>query len=258
MTTGVNPAISVIVHSASKVGKSTLANTSPAPRLLLDVEAAYRFLDGAQTFWDPMQGPPPNADGTWETCVVKVFDYKTFQQASMWLRSGHHPFNSVIVDSITELQVRCKNQIRSENEDMDQRRWGALLDHMEGVIRELRDLTEHPTKPISALVVTAMTTNREGRWRAYVQGQLAVKLPYFFDVIGYLYVEPVRVNPDDPTDLTTVDVRRMLVGPHPQIEAGERVQGRLPTVIDVPQGDKTIPRMLSMIFIDTSTTTAVS
>ena len=234
-------AMSLLVHSDTKVGKSTLASTSPPPVLYLDVEAAHRFLDKKKVFWDPMRDAPPAYDGTWELCIVVVRDYMVMTKAYEWLRSGQHPFKSVVVDSISELQKRCKDQMRSIDEDMDQRKWGALLDHMEWLVRGLRDLTEHPTNPIEAIILTSMTTQRDGKWRPYVQGQLAVTMPYFLDVIGYMFVQEVQL--EGPTGATT-KMRRLLVTPHAMFEAGERVQGRLGDVVDNP----TVPKMLDMVF----------
>jgi AAA domain-containing protein len=244
----------MIVHAETKVGKSTFANTTPAPRLLLDSEAAYRFLPGTKVFWDPLRDEPPiigqgridPADPTvyqvdWETCVVIVRDYTVMIRAVEWLTSGRHPFVSVVVDSISEIQKRCKDNIRSLDEQMDQRRWGSLLDHMEALVRTLRDLTEHPTKPIQAIVLTAMTSQRDGKWRPYVQGQLATTMPYFLDVIGYLYKQDI---PSDDPSQPAHRVRRLLTANHPQFEAGERVQGRLPDVLDNP----TVPMILDMVF----------
>jgi len=234
-------AISIIVHADTKVGKSTFANTAPAPRLILDAEAAYRFLPGKKVFWDPMRDAPPEYDGSWETCVAIVREYSVMVRAYEWLNSGQHPFVSVVVDSISEIQKRCKDQMRSLDEQMDMRKWGALLDHMEWLVRGLRDLTEHPTKPIQAIILTAMTSNREGKWRPYVQGQLSVTMPYFLDVIGYLYKQDVAS--EDPSQ-PAKRVRRLLTANHPQFEAGERVQGRLPDVLDNP----TVPMILDMVF----------
>lgn len=234
-------ALSVLVHADTKVGKSTFGNTAPAPRLLLDAEAAYRFLPGAKVFWDPITQEPPRWDGIWETCVVIVQNYGVFTRALQWLQSGQHDFMSVVIDSITEIQVKCKDEI-SPDGVMKIQLWGDLLTHMERSMRSFRDLTEHPTRPIQALIVTAMTEMRDGKWRPYVQGKLAVKAPYLFDVIGYMFVEDVA-NPNDPTQPAT-KVRRMLVGKNNMFEAGERVQGRLPEVVDYP----TVPTMLNLVF----------
>lgn len=234
-------ALSILVHADTKVGKSTFANTVPAPRLLLDAEAAYRFLPGAKIFWDPMTQEPPAYDGTWETCVVLVRNYSVMERAYEWLNSGKHPFVSVVVDSISEVQTKCKDDLTADGR-MSQQLWGDLLTAMERMVRGFRDLTEHPTRPLQAVVITAMTQQRDGKYRPYVQGQLQVKLPYFLDVIGYMYAETVQ-NPNDPT-AAPEKVRRLLVVPHVQFEAGERVQGRLGDIVTNP----TVPMMLDMVF----------
>lgn len=233
--------MSILVHADTKVGKSTFGNTAPAPRLLIDAEAAYRFLPGNKVFWDPMREGPPTYDGSWETCVVVIRDYATMLRTYEWLNVGQHPFKSVVIDSITEIQVKCKDQLTGGDINMDMRKWGELLTHMERLVRGFRDLTEHPTHPLDAIIITAMTNMRDGKWRPYVQGQLMTKLPYFIDVIGYMYVDVV--TPEDPTAAPT-KVRKLLVTPHPQFEAGERVQGRLGDIVTNP----TVPAMLDMVF----------
>lgn len=236
--------ISILVHADTKVGKSTLGNTAPAPRLILDAEAASRFLPGSKVYWDPQRDAPPVPDGTWETCIVTVRDYATMLSTMQWLKSGQHHFESVIIDSISEIQKRLKDQVTGGLGDMDQRKWGELLTHMEALIRELRDLTEHPTTPLTAVVITAMTENREGKWRPYVQGQLRTTLPYFVDVCGYLFVQ--EMPPTDPTAAPPPPIRRMLTRPHQLYEAGERVQGRLPQFVD--GDDVNVSRILDMVF----------
>lgn len=248
-------ALSILVHSDTKVGKSTYGSTAPKPMLLLDAEAAHRFLPGTKVFWDPMrEAPPQPGQGRtepsldsqvvavdWDICVVVIREYTDMVRAFEWLNSGHHPFVSVVVDSISEIQKRLKDSLRTLDEQMDQRKWGQVLDHMEWLVRGLRDLTEHPTRPLAAVVLTAMTTNRDGKWRPYVQGQLATTMPYFLDVIGYMFVQ--EIPNDDPTQPGR-KMRRLLVTPHQQFEAGERVQGRLGDMVDEP----TIPKMLDMVF----------
>ena len=236
-----NRAMSILVHADTKVGKSTFGATAPKPMLLLDAEAAYRFLPGNKVFWDPMKDAPPQHDGSWEICVVIVREYTTMVRAFEWLNSGQHPFRSVVVDSISEIQKRLKDSLRTLDEQMDQRKWGQVLDHMEWLVRGLRDLTEHPTHPIEAIILTSMTTQRDGKWRPYVQGQLAVTMPYFLDVIGYMFVQ--EIPNEDPTQPGR-KIRRLLVSPHPQFEAGERVQGRLGEIVDEP----TVPTMLDKVF----------
>jgi hypothetical protein len=233
--------MSILVHADTKVGKSTFGNSTPAPRLLLDAEMAYRFLPGEKVFWDPISQAPPRWDGVWETCVVILRTYAEFERAYEWLNSGQHDFRSVVIDSISELQTKCKDDLTADGR-MSIQLWGDLLTAMERKCRAFRDLTEHPTRPIEAIVLTAMTQMRDGKWRPYLQGQLQVKAPYYFDVIGYLYVEAVQ-DLNDPTK-APVKHRKMLVVPHQQFEAGERVQGRLGEVVL----DPAVPTMLDTVF----------
>lgn len=234
-------ALSLVVHADTKVGKSTLASTCPKPMLLLDAESAYRFMPGTKTFWNPLTEAPPQPNGGWDICVVIVRDYATLQRAVEWLISGQHYFKSVAIDSISEVQKKLKDQIKEGDPDMDQRKWGRLLDGMEAMCRTLRDLTEHPTTPIEALVLTAMTEQRDGKWRPYVQGQLRTTMPYFMDVIGYMHIhEEPNVDPMQPPTRW----RRMIVSKNNLYEAGERVQGRLGEAVYNPN----VQDMLDTVF----------
>jgi hypothetical protein len=232
-----------MVHGESKVGKSSLAVTAPYPRLMLDVEGGHRFLPINVRYWDPIREEPPVADGTWDTVVVVVRDYDVVMKAFQWLQSGKHQFKSLIIDSISELQVKCMDNIAG-TEQMKMQQWGELLRHMGALLRDLRDLTNHPTQPLEAVVLTAMSRKgQDGVYRPYLQGQLAVQAPYFYDILGAITVEQVP-NPDPMQP--PYKVRRMYVERTPEYEAGERVQGRLGKIVE--QENLGIERMLDMVF----------
>lgn len=223
----------MLVHGESKVGKSWFGATTPAPRLILDAEGGQRWTPGGKTYWDPIY-PPPEPDGTWDTCIVTVRQYDDIGRVYQWLATGQHQFKSVTIDSISEIQKRAKDQIGGMYA-LNQQQWGELLTHMERLIRDFRDLTMHPTHPLEAVILIAFTREGAGgKFRPYVQGQLAVTMPYFIDIIGYLYTQPLE-------DGTVV--RRLLVQPHPQFEAGERVGGKLGAVVDDPNVEQMIERV---------------
>ena len=252
--------MSFVIHADTKVGKSTLANTAPAPRLLIDAEAAYRYLPGKKIFWDPLQEPMPilgqgRTDpqvGTpvyswdWETCVVIVHTYSHMKQAAELLRYYAHPFVSVNIDSISEIQTRLKDQITNFTGQMDRDKWGQLLNDMTLLVRGLRDLTEHPNTPLQSLCLTAMTDLRGGKWRPFLEGALKTRMPYWLDVLGYMYVADLP-NPD-PTQMPQT-MRVLAVEPGPTYEAGNRIQEtefshKLPALI----GNPTIPDMITAVF----------
>lgn len=238
--------ISFLIHGATKVGKSTLANTAPAPRLLLDAEAASRFLPGKKVRWDPTTDAPPVADGSWDTCEVIVREYAQMVKVLEYLESGQHGFESVVIDSISEIQKKLQDQITGSHgtiiKDMDMAKWGRLLAHMEALIRQLRDFTEHPTRPVN-VVITAMTANRDGVKSPMVQGGLKESLPYFMDVVGFLDTQEVQQT--DPT-VQPEPMRFLATRSSAEYVAGERVQARIPRY--VYGEDLSIERMIGMVF----------
>jgi hypothetical protein len=240
-----------MVYGESKVGKSSFAVTAPYPRLMLDVEGGHRFLPINVKYWDPLTEEPPQADGTWDTVVVQVRDYDVVIKAFQWLQSGKHQFKSLIIDSISELQVKCMDNIAG-TEQMKMQQWGELLRHMGALLRDLRDLTMHPTQPLEAVILTAMARKgQDGVYRPYLQGQLAIQAPYFYDILGAITVETMP-NPDPLQP--PFQVRRMYVERTPEYEAGERVQGRLGKVVE--QGDLGVERMLDKVFGEKTATTS--
>ena len=206
--------LSTVIHAESGVGKSWLADTAPAPRLILDAEGGSKFTPSQpKVYWDPMREEPPLGQ---ETVIVFVRDFNTMLRSYEWLNSGRHDFQSVGLDSVTELQKRCKDAIRAL-EGMGGMRiqdWGTLLDDMELLIRQFRDLWQHPIKPVP--VTTFITTTKmddKGTYRPHVQGALNLSLPYFVDIVGYLYVAT--------TDVGSLE-RRLLVQPAPGFIAKDR------------------------------------
>ena len=239
----VQRSLTLMVYGDSKVGKSTFAVTAPYPRLMLDVEGGHRFLPIVAKYWDPMREEPPLADGTWDTVVVTVRDYDTVLKAYQWLQAGKHHFKSLIIDSISELQVKLFDKIAG-TDALKMQQWGEILRHMGALLRDLRDLTMHPTTPLEAVVLTAMArVGQDGVHRPYLQGQLAIQAPYFYDILGALTIEEFQ-NPDPMK--APYKLRRMYVERTREYEAGERVQGRLGSIVE--QDKLSIEVMLDTIF----------
>jgi hypothetical protein len=71
---------------------------------------------------------------------------------------------------------------------------------------------------------------KDGKFRPYMQGQIRDTMPYWVDILGALTTE------NRPVGDQVVKVKRLLIGAgvHPAYLTGERVQGRLPDIIDNP------------------------
>jgi hypothetical protein len=234
--------LTMLVYGESGAGKSTFAMTAPYPRLLLDVESGYRFLPINKKMWDPMTEAPPVADGTWDTAVVIVHDYNTVLRVHDWLRTGQHQFRSLVIDSISELQDRLLTQLAGD-EQVKMQQWGEVLRKMGGLLRNIRDLTTHPTNPLESIVLTAMAREKDGVKAPYLQGQLAIQAPYLYDILGAIAIETFP-HPDPTQPKYTV--RRMYIERTDKYEAKERVQGRLGKIVE--QDNMNVETMLDQIF----------
>ena len=242
-----NRSLTMLIYGASKAGKSTLAITAPGPRLLINTEAtAHKFLPVKMKKWKPLEGPPPALDETWDTAVVIVNSYAEFMKAMEYLRTGQHQFKSVILDSITELQDKLYNQISgSATQALQLQQWGEMQRHLNAAMRDLRDLAEHDTHPLEAVVITAAAKqdNATKKFTPHLQGQSATLLPYLYDITGALAIVS-RPNPDPSQG--PLSVRELYLQDTPQYYAGERVQGRLG--IKIPQEHLNIDKWLDAIF----------
>lgn len=244
--------LTLLVHGAPKSGKSTLAATAPGPRLFLDIEQGAKFLNINPIVWDPATQSPPEVDGTWDTAIVSVREYDTVLRAYQWLQSGKHPFKSVIIDSISELQAKVLENVAGRQQIQTQQ-WGEILRHMAGMMRDLRDLTAHPTNPLACVVLTCMSRDIEGRMTPYLQGQAAVIAPYITDLTGYLAIEEFQhPDPSQPP----YKARRMYIVATSHAMAGERVGGRLGEIVE--QGDLDMEKMIEKIFGPSTTTTTTT
>jgi hypothetical protein len=216
--------MSILVHSLAKVGKTSLGETAPAPRLFLDAEMGATHLASRKVFWDPNKYAPPEADGTWDTCIVIVRDYATVTRALDYLVAGKHPFRSVIIDSLSEAQSKKIDDVAGTNAP-ELRDWGVIFRDVYATVRRFRDLTTHATRPLDVVMFIAMTRQRDNVYIPYIQGQLSDTAPYVPDVLAYLQIV---------YDAMGQPVRRLLIGPTPGFATGARGGDRLGTHIDNP------------------------
>lgn len=245
-----NRSISMLVHGSAKSGKSTFGATSPKPLLLIDIEGGSRFLDIKPVRWDPARNAPPEPDGSWDTAVVTVRSYDDALKAYEWLRAGKHPFESIVVDSISELQQKLVDLVTNRDQAKLQD-WGDILRKYLGFLRDMRDLTEHPTKPVQSVVLIAMSVDDQGgKKQPFAQGQSKVMMPYLFDILGAMHV-------DTWTDETGGQqfVHRLLIGPNNIYATGERVGGRVGAYLDNPTVDKVLDSIFGPKPEETTTTT---
>lgn len=188
--------MSGVIHGESGTGKSWLGDTVPAPRLVVDVEGRAKHTPSQpKVYWDPStERPPdpPSKENPWVTCVVKATDWRIIPQVYSWLRSGDHPFKSVVIDSLMEVQKRFIDQDVGTNQ-MTTQNWGSVLRELESFVRNMRDLVTIDAAHVDvAIIITGSIMDDRNVQRPLLQGQLKNTLPYFVDVVGYLFVAPTE------------------------------------------------------------------
>ena len=230
--------MSLIIFGAPKSGKTHFLSTAPAPRLLIDVEKSARFIDGIHPiYWDPKDPPPEYTSDAedpfityWDTAIVRLTDWKQWKQCWQWLEVGKHPFRSLLLDSISELQTTLIEGIAGDQQ-LTQQQWGTVLRSLTGALRDMRDLTEHPIKPLEVVAASALEKSYTGVLKPLLQGASVDVVPYLMDGLFYL------ARDSDGS-------RKMLTQATEFIAAGNRAEHVLPRVVENP----TIPGILDTVF----------
>lgn len=228
--------LTIVVHGESGAGKSYLADTAPGPRLVFDAEGGVRFTPSRKVHWNP-KDKPPEPDGSWDTAVVTVTDLDSLRYALQWLQVGQHPFKSIVIDSLTEVQKRFVDSIAGA-EQMKLQDYGELSRKSESLVRQFRDLTMHQTHPVEVVVFVCGTRERgqeHAVLRPALTGSMAEQLGYYVDVMTYLAVIPS--GEDGKLQ------RRALFAQVDGIAAKDRT-GRLGVTMDAPS----VPKMLEEVY----------
>lgn len=229
--------MSLVIFGESGVGKSYLADTAPGPRLVLDAEGGVRFTPSKKVMWNP-KDPLPKVE---ETAVVPVHELSDVQLAYQWLNQGKTPFKSVIIDSLTEVQLTAKTAIAGTG-GMQIQSWGALLDRVDNLVRSFRNLTFHPLYPLECVVFVcgAMEVGAANPvTRPMLQGKMANWLPYRADIVTYLGMsrdgdgQAVRTALFDPINNIAAKARRR----EPVATLGATMESpTIPQIIDAAYG----------------------
>jgi phage nucleotide-binding protein len=125
--------IKALFYGPNGTGKTTVSGTFPGPRLILDInERGTRALAGTQDS---------------RKRFVDTFDM--FQMAYWFLKSGNHPFKTVVLDNVTTLQELAMKFVMGKEADFDaskdmdmptKRDWGGLSQIMKRWLIDFRNL----------------------------------------------------------------------------------------------------------------------
>jgi hypothetical protein len=182
--------INVLIYGDSGIGKTVLAGSAadvPEMRdvLVIDAEGGTESL--VRTY--------PSVD------VVRITNMKEIWPIYDELHRGSHPYGTVVLDSLSELQKYDLYEIleigsteRPGKVDPDVagiREWGVTLEHMRRTVRLFRDL---PCNTIFTALVNYMKDPRTGMYikNPGLQGRAAAELPAFPDIVLYYFSKEVK------------------------------------------------------------------
>lgn len=205
------PTLSSLIIGPSGHGKSWFGSTTPPPRLILDLEGRAKYTPNGKdaTLWDGRTPPMSLPRSPSRTYIVDLTeDIGALDLIHQWLRSGEHPFKSVTVDSLMEVQYQAAQSVVPGTKAFRTQDWGTLLREMEAFVRKMTDLLKYPSTKVRCMVFIAGCITRDGYQKPLMQGQITTKVPYWMDLVGYM--EKVRMEGSGKTQ------RRLWIDQRPE------------------------------------------
>lgn len=214
----------ILIYGDSGTGKTTLAGSadmvpSMRPVLFVDIEGGTESLKHSY----------PDVD------TIRVLNWKDMQDLYNELYEGRHPYNTVVLDSLTEIQkfnmYSIMKKVIQKRPELDEdvpsmREWGINLEQMRKFVRGFRDLEMHT-------IFTALAKSDKDQKSGIVttkpslSGKLADEVAAFLDVVGYYYVKQIGDGED-------AEFRRLLLTQKTDQQIAKDRTGRLPMVIEHP------------------------
>ena len=214
------PFINMLVYGNSGMGKTRLggsADAVPSMRkvLIVDVEGGTLTLTHSH----------PNVD------IVRVETWKEMQAVYDELYAGNTGYNTVVLDSLTEIQkfnmYDVMSDLKRQNPERSvdvpsMREWGINLEQMRKFVRAFRDM---PVNTIFTALAKEEKNAKTGmvHKKPSLSGKLADEVAAFLDIVCYMYVKEIDG-----------EMRRMLLTTSTDEYVAKDRTGKLPLVIPDP------------------------
>jgi hypothetical protein len=219
-----DPFLNILIYGESGVGKTTLAGSSDDVPMMRPV----LFID--------MEGGTESLRSTYpDVEFIRVTTWQEMQGVYSELASGKTGINTVVLDSLTEIQKFNMYNIMTDlivaRPDLDpdvpgMREWGKNLEQMRRYVRNFRDLPMNTIFTALARVdkdqKTGLTTIRPS-----LSGKMAEEVAAFLDIVAYYYIK--QVGSDQEAEF----LRLLLTRKTDQHVAKDRT-GTLPFVVREP------------------------
>lgn len=214
----------ILIYGNSGTGKTTFAGSADAvpsmrPVLFVDIEGGTQSLRHSYP----------------EVSTVRVTSWKEMQQLYDALYEGDHPYRTVVLDSLTEIQkfnmYDIMNSVIQKRPELDpdvpsMREWGKNLEQLRKFVRGFRDLPMHT-------IFTALSKSDKDQKtgltyiKPSLSGKLADEVAAFLDIVGYYYVKQIGDGED-------AEYRRLLLTQNTDTLTAKDRSGALPMIVEKP------------------------
>lgn len=176
--------IKAVVYGASGIGKTSFAG-----------EAKNVIFASAEGGLLSIADKLPN--------YVEIKSLQDLKDFYKYLKTTPHNFDSVVIDSITEINEIIKLDIEKKNgRAMQLQDWGTLSKEIKNILRSFRDLAEEPKetdavkhKAINVLFIAQeLYEDKDENGAASkivpsLNGKASTDIAYFMDIVGYMIVD---------------------------------------------------------------------
>lgn len=161
--------VKAVIYGASGTGKTTFAGT-----------AKNSIFASAEKGLLSIADKKPN--------YVDIKSLKDLKDLLQYLSTEKHNFETVIIDSVTEINDIIKQDIEKKTgRPMQLQDWGTLSKEIKGLFKGFRDL------PMHVLFLAQETSEKDEdvvvKIVPSLNGKAATEIAYFMDIVGYIFID---------------------------------------------------------------------
>jgi len=160
--------LKVLVYGASGSGKTTFGSTAPKPIFASAENGLLAIADKELPF-------------------VQIASKVDLLDLYKYLRDEKHDYETVVIDSITEINEVIKVDIEKKTgRAMQLKDWGELAKTIEKILRMFRDL------PMNVVIIAQedYVKDNDSIYKVVpaMNGKMATKMAYYMDIVAYMAV----------------------------------------------------------------------
>lgn len=180
--------LNILIYGQPGSGKTTFAGSSAKKFKTIIASAESGLLSLRKQL-------PPDVD----VDFVKIEKFEDLEELSRFLIAGKHEYQTLVVDSLSEIQVVCMQSILAkEGRDRPQMQdWGTLNDRMVKMIRYFRDMS-NMNLVCTALQEDIRSENGEVKSLPLFNGKLQQTVSAYFDLVLHSFTMETKDKDGNP------------------------------------------------------------